>query len=139
LQVGPTGGKSWVYRYRQAGRLRELGLGPAHTVSLALARRRSQECRLARLEGRDLIGERREARIASQIGAAKTLAFQEAAESYIASHRAGWRNRTSEHQWRQSLTDYAFPVFGALPVSAIDTTLVTRVLEPIWTCKPETA
>jgi integrase len=139
LQVGPTGGKSWVYRYRQAGRLRELGLGPAHTVSLALARRRSQECRLARLEGRDLIGERRAARVASESGAAKTLAFREAAESYIASHRAGWRNRTSEHQWRQSLTDYAFPVFGALPVSAIDTTLVTRVLEPIWTSKPETA
>lgn len=139
LQVGPTGGKSWVYRYRQAGRLRELGLGPAHTVSLALARQRAQECRLARLEGRDLIGERKAARVISQLGAVKTLAFREAAEAYVASHRAGWRNRTSEHQWRQSLTDYAFPVIGALPVSVIDTTLVTRILEPIWTTKPETA
>ena len=34
---------------------------------------------------------------------------------------------------------YAFPVFGRLPVSAIDTGLVMRVLEPIWAIKPTTA
>ena len=30
-------------------------------------------------------------------------------------------------------------MFGALPVAAIDTGLVMKVLEPIWTKKPETA
>jgi integrase len=32
-----------------------------------------------------------------------------------------------------------FPVFGKLPVSAIDTGLVMRALEPMWTATPETA
>ena len=34
---------------------------------------------------------------------------------------------------------YAYPVLGDLPVDAIDTGLVLRVLEPIWSTKPETA
>ena len=33
--------------------------------------------------------------------------------------------------------DYAYPVIGALPVQAVDTGLVLKVLEPIWTTKPE--
>src|SRR4029077_7230613 len=31
------------------------------------------------------------------------------------------------------------PLIGTLPVQAIDTALVLKVLEPIWTVKPETA
>lgn len=38
-----------------------------------------------------------------------------------------------------TLTAYAKPVIGALPVQDIDTTLVLKVLEPIWSAKPETA
>ena len=33
----------------------------------------------------------------------------------------------------------AGPIIGALPVQAIDTSLVHKVLEPIWATKPETA
>ena len=34
---------------------------------------------------------------------------------------------------------YAYPTFGHLPVSTIDTTLVCKVLDPIWRTKTETA
>jgi integrase len=34
---------------------------------------------------------------------------------------------------------YVYPVFGDLPVQTIDTGLVMRVIEPIWTTKTETA
>ena len=34
---------------------------------------------------------------------------------------------------------YASPIFGRLPVSAIDTGLVMRALEPMWAFKPTTA
>jgi hypothetical protein len=37
------------------------------------------------------------------------------------------------------LETYVYPVFGKVPVAAIDVGLVMRVLEPIWTAKPETA
>jgi integrase len=42
-------------------------------------------------------------------------------------------------QWRNTLRDYASPVIGDLAVSAIDTGLVLKVLEPLWTSRPETA
>jgi integrase len=34
---------------------------------------------------------------------------------------------------------YVYPILGQVPVDAIDTDLVLKVLEPIWTKKPETA
>src|SRR5262249_20211914 len=43
------------------------------------------------------------------------------------------------NQWNRALAVYVTPVFGKLPVQAIDTTLVTKALEPIWYTKPETA
>ena len=38
-----------------------------------------------------------------------------------------------------TLTTYVTPVFGKVSVGAIDTALVTKVLQPLWTTKPETA
>jgi hypothetical protein len=38
LQVSPARTRSWVYRFRRAGRLREMGLGPLLTVTLTDAR-----------------------------------------------------------------------------------------------------
>ena len=38
LKIGRGGGASWVFRYRQAGKLRDMGLGAYPGVSLADAR-----------------------------------------------------------------------------------------------------
>jgi len=57
----------------------------------------------------------------------------------LKAHRAGWRNGKHAAQWEATLKTYAEPVIGALPVQAVDTALVLKVLEPIWTAKPETA
>ena len=59
LQISASGAKSWVFRYKQAGRLRVMGLGPIHTVSLAEAREKALACRKARLDGIDPIEQRR--------------------------------------------------------------------------------
>src|SRR5215213_9281886 len=40
---------------------------------------------------------------------------------------------------RSTLATYVYPTYGDLPVAAIDTGLVLKALEPIWTTKPETA
>jgi hypothetical protein len=37
LQVSARGSKSWVFRFTDNGKLREMGLGPTHTVTLAHA------------------------------------------------------------------------------------------------------
>lgn len=67
------------------------------------------------------------------------ITFADAAETYITDHHASWKNEKNRTQWRNTLRDYAFPVIGKLPVAAIDTALVLRVLQPIWTTKSETA
>ena len=51
----------------------------------------------------------------------------------------GWRNARHRQQWANTLETYAYPVLGDLPVAAIDTALVLKVIEPIWPTKTETA
>jgi integrase len=139
LQVSASGAKSWVFRFKEGGRLREMGLGPTHTVSLAEARQKALECRKARLDGLDPIETRRGKRIQTKLDAAKAMTFAACAERYIASHRAGWRNPKHAAQWPATLAAYVYPVFGSLPVKTVDVGLVMKAIEPIWTEKPETA
>ena len=138
LQV-TAGGASWVFRYRVDGRLREMGLGPLHTVTLAEARNRALECRKARLDGRDPIEERKAARMAARLDAARAMTFKACAEAYIEAHRAGWRNDKHAAQWPATLGTYVYPILGDLPVQAVDTGLVIKAVEPLWTRKTETA
>src|ERR1700739_3818793 len=51
LRVGPTGSKSWVFRYQADGRRHDLGLGPYPDISLAEARERATTQRRLRLDG----------------------------------------------------------------------------------------
>ena len=67
------------------------------------------------------------------------MTFDQCADAYLAAHRAGWRNAKHAAQWSSTLATYVSPIFGNLPVQAIDVALVTKALEPIWTAKPETA
>jgi integrase len=138
LQIDRNGARSWIFRYGAQGR-RYLGLGPLHTITLAEARERARDCRKLLLEGRDPIAEKQARKAAARIDAARTIIFADAAETYISSHHAAWKNEKNRTQWRNTLRDYAFPVIGKLPVAAIDTGLVLRVLQPIWTTKNETA
>jgi integrase len=139
LQVSASGAKSWVFRFKKGGRLREMGLGATHTVSLAEARQKALECRKARLDGFDPIEARRGKRIQTKLDAAKAMTFAACAERYIASHKAGWRNPKHAAQWPATLGTYVYPVLGSLPVQAVDVGLVMKAIEPIWTTKPETA
>jgi integrase len=140
LQISRYGGSaSWVFRYRVGGRLRDHGLGSLDTWSLAEARERARKCRQLRGEGRDPIEERRAERENAKLAAAKVMTFQACAERYIATHKAGWKNPKHAAQWPATLGAYVYPVFGELSVQAVDVGLVLKVLEPIWTEKPETA
>ena len=120
LQVSEGGAKSWIFRFKKDGRLRVMGLGPVHTISLAEARERARECRKLRLDGVDPIEERRGRQVAARLEAAKALTFAECAAAYIEAHRAGWRNAKHAAQWSATLATYVYPVFGALPVQAVD-------------------
>src|SRR5262245_36483069 len=139
LRVTHSGTKNWVFRFMLHGRPRWMGVGPVHTIGRAEARNRAAGFRLQRHDGVDPIEKRRAERLQGRLDAAKEVTFKECAARYIASHRAGWRNPKHAAQWQATLATYAEPVIGDLSVQRIDTALVLKVLEPIWTVKPETA
>ena len=139
LQVTKSGARSWVFRFTLRGRARAMGLGPLHTIGLSDARSLAGQCRRLLLDGIDPIEARRTDRTKAALEAAKAITFKTAAEAYIASHRAGWRNEKHATQWTATLGTYAYPVFGDLPVSEVDVTLVMKAVEPLWSTKTETA
>lgn len=139
LQVGTSGSRSWVFRYRQAKRLREMGLGSFNTVSLTLARDLARDCRRQLQKGLDPLQVRKEAHLAAQVSAAQSMTFKECAEAYIAAHKPAWGNDKHQKQWSATLSAYAYPIFGQQSVGTIDIALMLKVLSPIWSSKPETA
>jgi integrase len=139
LQVGPTGGKSWLLRFERDGRERWLGLGPLDIVDLRTARERARAARLLLLDGIDPIDHRKAERAKLAAAKAKLLLFREAAESYFNQHEGKWKNAKHRAQFVSTLKQYAFPVLGDMAVSEIDTAAVLRAIEPIWKEKTETA
>jgi integrase len=139
LQVSKAGTKSWIFRFRMGGKQREMGLGALHTVSLAQAREKAKGCRASLLEGIDPLEARNAVKLEAALDRAKTVTFDHCAKEYIAAHRGGWKNKKHAAQWESTIATYASPLIGGLPVAAIDTALVVKVLQPIWQAKTETA
>lgn len=139
LRIAESGSKVWLYRYKTHGRVREMGLGPIRDVSLAEAREAAREARRLRRAGADPIDAKRQRRAAAKLDSAKVVSFSQCAAAYIENHRASWKNEKHAAQWEATLRTYAYPVFGSLPIAVVDTALVVKVLDPIWSEKSETA
>jgi integrase len=139
LRVAEGGTKGWLYRYKANGKVREMGLGPVRDVTLAEAREAAREARRLRRAGVDPIDAKRERQAAVRVEAARAVTFSQCAAAYMENHRASWSNPKHAAQWESTLRTYAYPVFGNLPVAAVNTGLVVKVLDPIWSSKSETA
>jgi integrase len=139
LRVGDGAAKSWVLRYMVAGRAREMGLGSVADFSLKEARERARRYRQQIWDDIDPIDTRRQERAARRTAAAKSMTFRQAAEAYIKAKSTDWGNARHAKQWPSTLKTYVYPVMGDLPVASIDTALVMKAIEPIWTTTTETA
>lgn len=139
LQVSQSGSKSWIFRFTYAGKQREMGLGAMHTVTLAEARARAKEQRVILMAGMDPLDARKATKLAEALAQARMISFDQCAAAYINAHRSGWKNAKHAAQWENTLATYATPIIGTLPVAAVDTALVVKVLSPIWQDKTETA
>jgi integrase len=139
LRIAPGGSKGWIFRFKINGRTRDMGLGGADTFSLKQARERARKCRELQYEGVDPIEERRERRRVERLRSARTMTFRDCADAYIAAHQASWKNPKHAAQWPSTMARFIYPVFGTLSVQSIDTGLVLKVIEPLWTVKTETA
>jgi integrase len=131
--------RSWLYRYVLHGRERQMGLGSLNDRGLAKAREKAAGARKQREQGIDPIDAKHAERASAAIARANAMSFDHCRDAYIAAHRAAWRNAKHAAQWTSTLDTYVTPVFGKLPVQAIETGLLMKVLEPLWVAKPETA
>lgn len=156
LRVGAAGARSWIFRYRIDGRLRDMGLGSARDISLRDARDLAARARAMRTAGHDPLTLRAQQRQQLQQPA---RVWGDAVDEFISSHRDEWRSSAAGHgrrtiiddgveigeqerQWRQSLRDHG-PA-ADLPVLAITTDVVLGCLRPLWRSRdqggrPETA
>ncbi len=138
--VDGTPRRSWVFRYRTiAGKAREMGLGSALDVSLADARQAADLARKRVRRGGGPIADRRADKVRAIAEAARAMTFRQCAEAYIEAHADGWKNPKHRQQWSRTLETYAYPVFGSVAVVDVDVAMVTKVLDPIWSTKTETA
>jgi len=139
LRVAEGGSKQWVFRYAVGTRDRDMGLGPVHTLTLPEAREKAREARLLRLEGIDPIEAKRARMAALKAADARAMTFKQCAEGFIRDNEASWTSARHRQEWVGSLVRLVYPTLGSLPVAAIDTPLVLKVLKPIWEKTPETA
>lgn len=145
LQVQPGGSKSWILRVtagtNSSGkqRRREIGLGSFDTVSLAEARESAREQRGIVLQGKDPVAEKKAARRAIRPEVSTGITFESAAGSLIAAKSPEWKSLVHYQQWVSTLTTYAYPFIGSLPIKDVDTRHILSILEPIWIEKTETA
>ena len=131
LLVGASGSRSWVVRVQKNGKRRDIGLGSASKVPLALARERSARVRSQIEVGIDPVAERRKS--------AGVPTFREAAALVHAETQKGWRNGKHNKQWLSSRETHCFPAIGDVSVAELDGPAVRDVLSAIWLTKGETA
>jgi integrase len=135
LRVKDSGARSWVFRYKTGGRVRELGLGALHSRPLAEARKLAEAMRRALLDGKDpaeLVPKPKPEPM-------KGSTFADCAEALIQTKRPGWRNPKHAQQWENTLRQYAFPVIGHKAPADVTLADVKAILSPLWATKTETA
>lgn len=132
LRVKDTGARSWVFRYKLAGKVRELGIGSKGDRSLAGARKLAGKMRTALADGKDPaeLQNRRDT---------KAMTFADYAAELIETKRSEWRNAKHALQWTATLQTYAYPSIGGKLPADISLADVKAILLPIWATKTETA
>jgi len=137
LVVDPSGARRWIVRVvvkgkrnRQGGPLRtDFGLGGAEIVTLHQARERALEYRRMAKQGLN-------PRLCGQL---EIPTFAEISQQVHLERLPTWKNIKHGQQWINTLSQYAFPKIGQMPVDAIGQPEVLMCLSPIWTAKHETA
>jgi integrase len=131
--------KSWLFRYERNNKERQMGLGSLNTIGLKEAREKAKWCRQVLLDGKDPIETRNAERAAAKAVKSKSATFEWCSVQYLKKREIGWRNAKSRAQWTSTLRAYVYPIIGKVPVDAITTDMIVKILAPIWATKNETA
>lgn len=116
LEVAPSGGKWWRYKYRITGKEKRLSLGTYPDTSLAEAREKHAAARKLVAQGIDPSAQRKAEKAAGAERAANS--FEAVAREWLAVKRHEWT--TKQHAKEQArLEKHAFPFIGREPISGL--------------------
>ena len=141
LYVRKGGSKSWTYRFRQDGRLREMSFGPLSPANdLVDARQKASEARMRVNDGQNPIAEKKKKQTELKAERQKQKLFGHILEDFFSSKdKVGFfTTERTRRRWYHCLYTHAKKLHD-IPVSDIKTSDIYKILEPIWTSKTETA
>lgn len=126
----------WVLRYVSpvTGKRRKAGLGAYPETGIAEAGKRGTALREQIAGGKDPLEEKK-----ASANIPKTPDFRTAAFLVHQQLLPGWKNQKHGQQWINTITEYALPTLGNLPLNEIQPRHIADALRPIWLSKPETA
>ena len=106
-------------------------LGSVALVPLAEAREKAQVNRKLAREGGDPLAEKRRTE--------GIPTFAQAASRVLEQKQGGWRNPRHSREWLSSLSRFAFPRIGKVPVSEVTSADLLEILTPLWHRRVATA
>jgi integrase len=128
LEVAPTGGKWWRFKYRFEGKEKLLSLGTYPDVPLAKARDRRDEARRHLADGIDPGALRKAEKEEKRRRALNT--FRKVAEAWLAHMAHGWKAGTYDAV-KASLATHVYPDIGDRPVSEVQPREVREVVQAV--------
>ena len=131
--------KYWIFRFTIGGKRQDMSLGNFPRKSLAEAHKAANEARLLLDEGKNPLEVRKLSKIAETEKESTPKTFKEFASEWLEDHKYAWQNEKHRDQWANTLSSYAFPIIGDMPLENIQTEHIVQILKPLWVSKTETA
>jgi integrase len=130
LLVTPAGGRLWRFRYRFAGKQKELSLGHYPRVGLQEARRKRNSARQALEDSRDPAAEKADKKRAARAAILQSQSFESVANEWHSAQAGRW-SKLYAYQVGKRLEEEIFPKLGQLPIAQIEPTEVLAVLKEV--------
>jgi integrase len=128
IEISPSGGKWWRYKYRFDGKEKRISLGTYPDISLAKARDNHIAARRLLAEGIDPSEDRKSKKAIMKINAENS--FEQVARAWWESHM---QNKAASHKDKviRRFELYLFPWIGNKPISDITSPQVLEVIRRI--------
>ncbi|MCG5525751.1 integrase arm-type DNA-binding domain-containing protein [Ectothiorhodospira haloalkaliphila] len=128
LEISPSGGKWWRFKYRYGGKEKRLSLGVYPDISLKVARERRDEARKQLANGVDPSEHRRAQKTAKQGKVANS--FEVIAREWHAKYKPSWTEKHADTVIRR-LEFNVFPWLGGKPIADLAAPQILQVIQRI--------
>lgn len=136
LRVDKTGTGRWVFRFRQHGRQREMGLGSRESISLADVRKERDRWASFVAQGHDPIRQRE---IEAQARSVEPLTLETVALACFDARKTTLKGDGNAGRWLSPVRLHVFPKLGKKPIEEVNQNDIVDALSPIWKEKAVTA